>query len=79
MISSSKVSFTEISSSLLSLCDILNKKLELKKYDYPYYMKGRSAKVIIDGKEVGTIGELSPNVLLNNSYTNPVCCFEIEI
>lgn len=79
MIANSKISFTEISSVLLGLCNTLNKKLELKKQDYSYYIPGRSATVLIDNKVVGTIGEINPDVLLNNNYTNPVCGFEIEI
>ena len=79
MIANSKISFTEISSVLLGLCNTLGKKLELKKQDYSYYISGRSATVVIDNKVVGTIGEINPDVLLNNNYTNPVCGFEIEI
>ena len=79
VISNTQVTFTEISSTLLALCNLLGKELKLEKDNFSYYIKGRSAKVIIDGKVCGTIGEFSPDVLVKNNYQTPVCGFEIEI
>jgi len=79
VIANTQVSFTEISSILLALCNLLGKELKLEKDNFPYYIKGRSAKVILDGKVCGTIGEFSPEVLVKNNYQTPVCGFEIEI
>jgi phenylalanyl-tRNA synthetase beta chain len=78
VIANSKISFTEISSYLLSLTNVLGKTLRLKEKDYPFYIKGRSAAVIINDDEVGHIGEFSPEVLENHNYTMPVCGFEID-
>ncbi|MDD3178246.1 MAG: hypothetical protein PHR26_01875, partial [Candidatus ainarchaeum sp.] len=79
VIANNIISFTEISSVLYSLCNILGKKLELRKKDLEFFISGRSAEVIIDDKIVGFIGEFLPDVLINNNYTNPVCGFEIFI
>ena len=79
LIANTTVTFTEVSSILLALCNSLGKELKLEKDNFPYYIKGRSAKVIIDGKNVGTIGEFSPEVLIKNNYQTPVAGFEIEI
>lgn len=79
VIAKPKVSFTEISSVLLGLCNVLGKKLELVKKDYEFFIPGRSAEVLIDGEKKGFIGEFSPEVLIKNNYTNPVCGFEIDL
>ncbi len=79
LIANTTVTFTEVSSILLTLCNSLGKELKLEKDNFPYYIKGRSAKVIIDGKNVGTIGEFNPDVLTKNNYSMPVAGFEIEI
>ncbi|HPC09997.1 MAG TPA: phenylalanine--tRNA ligase subunit beta [archaeon] len=79
MIANYKTSFSEIASVLLTLCNTLGLNLKLEKENYPYYIKGRGAKITINNKECGSIGELSPLVLEKNSYPNPVCVFEIEI
>ncbi len=78
VIANSKISFTEISSNLLALTNVLGKNLSLKPKEYPFYIKGRSAAVFIDSLEVGHIGEFSPEVLRNHSYSMPVCGFEID-
>lgn len=79
MIASSKVSFTESTSDLLTFCNIFGKKLELIKKDYNFYLKNRSAEIIVDGKVIGHVGELNPEVLVKNQYFMPVVGFEIEI
>ncbi|MFH0905973.1 MAG: phenylalanine--tRNA ligase subunit beta [archaeon] len=79
VISNPQISFNDISSVLYSFCNILGYNLELKTEDFPFLIKGRSATVIIDGRDVGFIGEFSPEVLAKNNYLMPVCGFEIEI
>jgi len=79
LIADAKVTFTEISAILLALCNSLGLKLSLEKKDYPFYISGRSAKVIVNGREAGHIGEVSPEVISNNSYSFPVAGFEVEI
>lgn len=78
LIANSRVSFTEICSNLLALTNFFNKKLCLKEKHFPFYIKGRSASIFIDDKEVGHIGEFSPEVLENHNFTMPVCGFEIQ-
>jgi phenylalanyl-tRNA synthetase beta chain len=79
VISNSKISFTEISSNILSLTNVFGKQLRLEVKEYPFYIKGRSAAIFIDGMIVGHIGEFSPTVLKKNNYTMPVCGFEIDL
>ena len=79
MIANSKVSFSEMSSVLLGLCNTLGWRVSLEEKEYPFYIKKRSAKIIINDKEVGHIGELSPKVLKAFEYYMPVCSFEIDV
>jgi phenylalanyl-tRNA synthetase beta chain len=78
-IANSKISFTEVSSILVTLCNTLGHSLELQKKDYPFYLPGRSATVFINNKEVGHIGELHPSVLKNFDYNVPIAAFEIDV
>jgi phenylalanyl-tRNA synthetase beta chain len=78
-IANSKVSFTESASILVTLCNTLGYSLELQKKDYPFYISGRSATIIINNKEVGHIGEINPEVLKRFDYNIPVVAFEIDV
>ncbi|HNW05784.1 MAG TPA: phenylalanine--tRNA ligase subunit beta [archaeon] len=78
-IANSKVSFTESASILVTLCNTLGYSLELEKKDYPFYISGRSATVIINNKDVGHIGEINPEVLKSFDYNVPVVAFEIDV
>lgn len=79
MIANPKVSFSEISSVLLGLCNSLGWRLSLEEKEFPFYIKSRSAKIMINEKEVGHVGELAPKVLKSFEYYMPVCCFEIDV
>ena len=78
-IANSKVSFTEVASVLVTLCNTLGYSIELQKKDYPFYLPGRSATVLINNKEAGHIGELHPSVLNNFDYNMPIAAFEIDV
>jgi len=45
----------------------------------PFLISGRSAKILIDGKDVGFIGEVHPKVLTNFGMLVPVVAFELNI
>lgn len=79
MIASSKVSFTESVSDLLTFSNIFGKRLELVKKDYDFYLKNRSAEIFLDGKAIGHVGEINPEVLVKNQYFVPVVGFEINV
>jgi len=75
----SKVSFTEMSSVVFTLCNLLGLHLELKKKETPFYIPGRAAEIVINNKTVGHIGEISPQVLKNFEYVMPVVSFELDL
>lgn len=55
-----------------------NKDYFLKERDYNMYFPKRSATVVLQGKEIGTIGVLHPEVLEHFQLKNPVSCLELD-
>jgi phenylalanyl-tRNA synthetase beta chain len=78
LFSNYKVSFTKMSSEIFTLFNLLGLEFTLKKKNYSFYVKGRSAEIICNSKSVGHIGEIDPSVLKNKEYYMPVCSFEID-
>ncbi len=50
-----------------------------EKIEVPFLIKGRAAKLIIKDKEVGFLGEVNPEVLLNFGINIPLVTMEIYI
>jgi len=74
-----EISFEDIHAPLHQLMIQIGKKYTLKRYNYPYFISGRSAKIICDNSEVGIVGEVNPEVLVNFNLENPVVLFELNI
>ncbi|XGI83842.1 phenylalanine--tRNA ligase subunit beta [Halorutilales archaeon Cl-col2-1] len=64
---------------LNSLVDDFGSDLETPATHHPSFIDGRSASVIIDGDDVGVIGEIHPEILAENEITMPVAGFEFEL
>ncbi len=54
-------------------------KYEVKKAMHDSFIPGRAGKIMLEGKEIGFIGELSPQVLSNFGVEMPASAFEIEM
>lgn len=54
-------------------------ELELEQAQIPGYHPGRAAKVLISGTEVGAVGELHPDIALENHLPRRVGVFEINL
>jgi len=78
-ICSSSTNFTEIKELLESLKSSLGLKLELREHDYGMLIKGRSASINHNGKQVGFIGEVHPLVINNFGLKLPVAVFELSL
>ena len=78
-ISESKVSYENIASVVDALLTNLGVSYALKPTKHPSFIDGRVAAVVIDGKDVGIIGEIHPLVLSNFGIEMPVVAFEIDI
>jgi len=75
----SKVSFTEIKSVAESIVRELAVKYELSPCNYRTFIEGRGAKIIVEGKDVGIFGEVSPKVVTDFEITHPVIMFEMNL
>ncbi len=76
-IASSETNFSEIKSVLEAFSSLLGWNIELIEENYPYYINGRSVKIIKDEKEIGSMGEIHPKILNNFELEVPITSFEI--
>ncbi len=74
-----KANFTGIKQILDYLMRMFEKEYEIQEIDNPSFIKGRCGEIMIDGKSVGVLGEISPTVLKNNKIKMPVASLEIGI
>lgn len=80
-ISHHKASFSEMKSALKTLFYEIGLELETKPLPdgSGTYIDGRAAGIYFKGKQVGSLGEIHPQVLNNFNLEQPACAFEIEI
>jgi phenylalanyl-tRNA synthetase beta chain len=78
-ISHSKTTFTEIKQVLQSLLFALNIKFEVEETEHDSFIPGRVGSIKVNGKEIGLIGEIHPQVLKNWRLENPITLFEINV
>ncbi|ALV63070.1 Phenylalanyl-tRNA synthetase beta chain [Thermococcus sp. 2319x1] len=72
-----KVTFTEAKEILDSLMHHLNAEYELREIEHGSFIPGRVGEIVVDGKSVGIIGEIHPQVLENWGIEMPIAAFEI--
>jgi phenylalanyl-tRNA synthetase beta chain len=74
------ITFTEIKQILDYLFKMLNIKYTLQEDDtHPAYIRGRCGKIIVEGKDIGNIGEIAPRVLKNWKIKVPGVGLELDI
>ncbi|MDP2947640.1 MAG: phenylalanine--tRNA ligase subunit beta [Nanoarchaeota archaeon] len=74
-----KMNFTEIKQVLDYLFKMLNLEYKIEGVENPGYISGRVGKIIVDGKDIGFVGEIAPRVLKNWKIKMPVVAVEIGI
>jgi phenylalanyl-tRNA synthetase beta chain len=73
-------SYTEIKSTMQALFrSCFGKEATTKASTNHMFMEGRCAEVILDGKSVGSLGEIIPLALENFKLRMPVAAFEINL
>jgi phenylalanyl-tRNA synthetase beta chain len=75
----SNASFTEAKSALDALFINLGTSYLLEEASHGSFIEGRVGKIIVNGTELGFIGELHPQVLQNWGLENPAAAFEINL
>ena len=71
--------FTEIKSALDSFMGNFGVEWQIKETAHPTFIEGRVGKVIVNGEEIGVVGEVNPVVLDAWKLENPVATFEINL
>ncbi len=78
-ISYSNAGFTEMKSNLEGFFRNIGKNFELNEIEDETFISGRAASILIDGKAIGVIGEIHPEVLGNFNIEYPVVLFELNV
>jgi len=75
-----RVSFEEAHSAAYSLVySLVNKETALAEKKARTLIGGRSASILVDGREVGLVGEVSPDLLERLQVFTPVAVFEVSL
>ncbi len=68
-----------IKSVLETFMHLYGAEYSLKNSAHPSLIKGRCGDVFVDGKKLGVIGEISPEVLKNWGLETPIAVFEMVV
>jgi phenylalanyl-tRNA synthetase beta chain len=80
VIAYAEAGYTQIKSALQALLKTaFGKECTTKVSKNPFFLQGRCAEILVDGKMIGTIGEITPYALENFKLRVPVAAFEINL
>lgn len=71
--------FSEIHSCLDVLFYYLGKEYSLDPVQHPSFLEGRAGLILVEGKPVGVIGEVHPEVLESWQISMPVVAFDLNL
>lgn len=74
-----KANFTELKQILDYLMRMMDKNYEIIESKRDWFIDGRVGSIVVNGKDIGVIGEVLPFVLRNNKIKMPVVSLEINI
>jgi phenylalanyl-tRNA synthetase beta chain len=72
-------SFSEIKSALYAFFTNLGVEWKIKEASHPSFIEGRVGAAIVNGADVGVLGEVHPQVLEAWKLENPIAVFEINV
>ncbi|WP_135807209.1 phenylalanine--tRNA ligase subunit beta [Halorussus marinus] len=72
-------SYEDAKARLQAITRNFDADLETPATDHPSFIDGRAAAVVIDGEDVGVIGEIHPEVLVEHDLELPVAAFEFRL
>jgi len=79
VLASHEAGYEDAKARLQTLTRNFDVDLETPPTDHPTFISGRTAAVVIDGEEVGVIGEVHPKVLVEHDLEVPVSAFEFDL
>ena len=71
--------YEDAKARLSALCENFGVDLETPATTHPTFIDGRAAAVVVDGEEVGVVGEVHPEVLVEHDLELPVAAFEFDL
>jgi len=71
--------YEDAKARLVALCDDFGVDVETPPTEHPSFIPGRVADVVVDGKTVGVVGEIHPQVLVDHDLELPVAAFELRL
>lgn len=71
--------FSEIHSCVDTLFYYLNQTYQLESLQHPSFLEGRAGLIVAQGKRIGLIGEIHPEVLERWQITAPAVAFEVDV
>jgi len=72
-------SFTEAKSTVEAFMANLGLEWQIRETEHPSFISGRAGKIIVEGTEVGVLGEINPKVLEAWKLENPTAAFELDV
>ena len=75
----SKAGFSDIKSILKNLMNEFCVQWKLEPYHCPFYLHGRAGQVMVEGRAIGHLGELHPQIVDDFKVENPVAVMEINL
>ena len=79
VLANEKADYTEIRQALDYIMRMLNVKYNVEEADHDSFIPGRVGRVIVNGKKIAFIGEISPKVLNNFGLEVPVVGLELNL
>lgn len=79
IISHASASFAEMKSTLDAFFMSLGLGWQIRRTKHPSFIEGRIGTAIVEGADVGIIGEINPRVLTNWKLENPAAAFELDM
>jgi len=73
------VNLNKIKSELDILFKLLQKEIKYQKIIHPSFLEGRAFSISIDDREIGTLGEIHPKVILNFKLKEPIIALELQM
>ncbi|MEM2890281.1 MAG: phenylalanine--tRNA ligase subunit beta [Candidatus Hadarchaeum sp.] len=71
--------FTYMKAAAEAVLRELGIRWEVKASSHPSFIEGRVAEFLTEGKKIGVVGELHPEVIVGFELENPVSVFEIDL
>ncbi|MBI5391909.1 phenylalanine--tRNA ligase subunit beta [Candidatus Woesearchaeota archaeon] len=71
--------FTKIKQILAGMMDALAVIWSIKETEHPSFIEGRVGAVLVDGNEIGFVGEIHPRVLDNFKIEMPMAALELNL